>query len=116
MNNYAVNHAYIVWNVSPEIFRIGPFAIRWYSLCFALSLILGYVILAYIFKREGVSIQELDNLVIYLFLGTILGARLGHILFYQSGYYLSHPLEIIEVWKGGLASHGAAIGILISLY
>ncbi|RMI24689.1 MAG: prolipoprotein diacylglyceryl transferase, partial [Calditrichaeota bacterium] len=69
-----------------------------------------------IFKLEKKPIEYLDQLFIYVFIGTLVGARLGHCLFYDPGYYLSHPLEILQVWKGGLASHGAAIGILVALY
>lgn len=69
-----------------------------------------------IFKREKHTEQELNDLVWYMILGTVLGARLGHCLFYNPVYYLKHPIEILEVWRGGLASHGAAIGILTALY
>lgn len=107
---------YIQWDVQPEIFRFGSFAIRWYGLFFAFAFMFGYIIMKKIFEREQVSIEQLDKLSIYMLIGTVLGARLGHVFFYQPDYYIKHPLEIIQVWKGGLASHGAAIGILISLY
>jgi len=105
----------IPWNPNPEIFRIGAFAIRWYGLFFASSFLFGYIIMRKIFKNEGLDDALLDKLTIYMAIGTVVGARLGHCFFYQPGYYLSHPLEILQVWKGGLASHGAAIGILIAL-
>ncbi len=105
----------IEWNVNPEIFSIGPLSIRWYGLLFASSFILGYIIIADIFKKEGRSENDLNDLLWYMILGTVLGARLGHCLFYNPEYYLSNPLEILKVYKGGLASHGAAIGILLSL-
>lgn len=69
-----------------------------------------------IFRKEKRAENDLNDLIWYMILGTVLGARLGHCLFYNPVYYLSHPLEILMVWKGGLASHGAAIGILTSLY
>lgn len=68
-----------------------------------------------IFKRENKSEHDLNDLVWYMILGTVLGARLGHCLFYNPDYYLSHPLEILQIWKGGLASHGAGIGIITAL-
>jgi prolipoprotein diacylglyceryl transferase len=106
----------IEWNVSPEIFRIGPFALRWYSLMFIFSFLLGYIIIRKILLIEKKPEKYLDELFLYVFAGTIIGARLGHCLFYDPLYYLSNPLEIFMVWKGGLASHGAAIGILTALY
>lgn len=106
----------IEWNVSPEIFTIGPFALRWYSLMFILAFLLGYQITRKIMLLEKKPESYTDQLFIYVFVGTILGARLGHCLFYDPLYYLSNPLEVFMVWKGGLASHGAAIGILTVLY
>lgn len=106
----------IYWDVSPDIFSIGPFVIRWYGLLFALSFIIGYQIMYVIFKKESKPDAILNDLVWYMIIGTVLGARLGHCFFYNPAYYLSNPLEILQVWKGGLASHGAAIGILLSLY
>ena len=105
----------IPWDVNPEIFRIGSFAIRWYGLLFASSFLFGYVILGRIFKNENLSDALLDKLTVYVAIGTIVGARLGHCLFYEPGFYLSHPGEILKIWHGGLASHGAAIGIILSI-
>ncbi len=119
---------YITWDVKPQLFDLGSFEIRWYSLLFATGFILGYFILAKIFKREGLSIELLDKLTIYVVLSTIIGARLGHCLFYEPEYYLQNPMRMILPWEGkigedfrftgyqGLASHGGAIGILIGLY
>jgi len=106
----------IPWNVNPEIFSVGKFAIRWYGLLFASSFFFGYLIMAGFFKKEKISEEVLDRLTLYMALGTIIGARLGHCLFYEPSYYLSNPVEILMVWHGGLASHGAGIGILIALY
>lgn len=106
----------INWNVNPEIFRIGNFAVRWYGLLFASGFLFGYLIFYKFFKEEGLTVEILDKLTIYMALGTVIGARLGHCLFYEPDYYLSNPLEILKIWKGGLASHGAAIGILIALF
>jgi phosphatidylglycerol:prolipoprotein diacylglycerol transferase len=106
----------IPWNVDPEIFRIGNFAIRWYGLLFASGFVFGYIIMKKIFANEGFSDATLDRLTVYMAIGTIVGARLGHCFFYEPSYYLAHPLEILKVWHGGLASHGAAIGILLALW
>lgn len=106
----------IHWNVSPDIFSLGPITIRWYGLLFALSFVIGFKIMLAIFKNEKKSEHDLNDLVWYMIIGTVIGARLGHTLFYNPAYYLSHPIEILEIWKGGLASHGAAIGILTALY
>lgn len=106
----------IFWNVSPEIVKLGPFTVRWYGLLFALAFVFGYLILTKIYALEKKSPADLEQLSIYVILGTVIGARLGHCLFYDPMYYLSHPIEIIKVWEGGLASHGAAIGILIAIY
>ncbi|MCD4735790.1 MAG: prolipoprotein diacylglyceryl transferase [Bacteroidales bacterium] len=107
---------YINWNPDPEIFSVWFLSIRWYGLLFALSFVAGYLIIGYMFKREKIPPKLLDRLTTYMVIGTVVGARLGHCLFYEPEYYLSNPLRILKVWEGGLASHGAAIGILIALY
>jgi len=106
----------IPWNVNPEIFRIGNFAVRWYGLLFASGFVFGYNIMRRIFRHEGLTDATLDRLTVYMAIGTIVGARLGHCFFYEPGYYLARPIEILKVWHGGLASHGAAIGILLALW
>ncbi|WP_143306021.1 prolipoprotein diacylglyceryl transferase [Chitinophaga vietnamensis] len=116
----------IYWNISPEIFRIGGFALRYYSLCFMLAFGSSYVLLSYILAREGRPKTLLDRLLIYVVAGTLLGARLGHCFFYEWSYFRRHLLEIILPfrweqghieWTGlqGLASHGGAIGILAAV-
>lgn len=107
--------AYITWNANPEIFRVGTFAVRWYGVLFALGFFIGYFIMQHFFKKEGVPIKLLDKLTTYMVVSTIIGARLGHCLFYEPEYYLAHPLEILKIWQGGLASHGASIAIIIGL-
>ncbi len=106
--------ASIVWDMSPEI--VEGFHVRWYGLLFAVGFLLAYKVLEQIFKREGISIETLDGLTFTAFLGTLIGARLGHCLFYEPGYYLSHPIEIFKVWEGGLASHGGVIGVLLAFW
>lgn len=105
----------VVWNPSPEIFEIGGFAVRWYGLFFALSFFFGYLIMQKFFNKEDVPIKLLDELTTYMIIGTIVGARLGHVFFYEPAWYLAHPLKIFKVWEGGLASHGAGIGIITSI-
>jgi phosphatidylglycerol:prolipoprotein diacylglycerol transferase len=110
-------HLLIVpWDVNPEIFRIGSFAVRWYGLLFASSFLFGYIIMNRIFKNENLKEEVLDRLTIYMAIGVVAGARLGHCLFYEPSYYLKHPLEILMIWHGGLASHGAAVGILTAVW
>ena len=108
--------ASINWNVNPEIFRIGSFAIRYYGVLWALSFYLGYLIFDRFVKKEGLPEGFLDSLTIYTAFGTILGARLGHCFFYEPAYYLSHPLDVLKIWQGGLASHGAAVGIITAIF
>ena len=107
------------WHVSPEIFRIGGFALRWYSLLFVGGFILGWYIFRWFFRREGIKEELLDSLLYTLLIGTIVGARLGHCLFYQPDYYLGSWegfLEIFMPWKGGLASHGGTIMLFICMW
>jgi len=108
--------AFIEWSVTPEIFHLGPISVRWYGLLFAMAFVAGYFIMTWVFKKEGRPQPDLEQLSVYMIFGTVVGARLGHCLFYNPAYYLSNPIEIFKVWEGGLASHGAAIGILIAVY
>lgn len=107
---------YFEWGMDPAIVAIGPLQIRWYGVWFALAFLLGYYFMKWIYTREKQQTRNLDLLLIYLVAGTLIGARLGHCLFYDPGYYLAHPWKIAAVWEGGLASHGGGIGVLISLY
>lgn len=107
---------HFVWDSGPEIFRLGPLSIRYYGLLFALGFLVGYQIMKRIFLSEGKKEEDLSSLLMHLMLGTIIGARLGHCLFYEPAYYLSNPLEILKIWKGGLASHGGSIGVLFSTW
>jgi phosphatidylglycerol---prolipoprotein diacylglyceryl transferase len=107
---------YITWNVNPDIFHLGPLTIRWYGLLFAMAFLVGYIIMENVYKTEHIAVKEVDRLSLHMILGVVIGARLGHVLFYQPDYYFAHPLDILKIWEGGLASHGAAIGILIAIY
>lgn len=106
----------IHWDVSPEIFRFGAFAVRWYSVLFALGFLSGFFVLRSIMRREGKDPSIADDLFVYCFVGVLIGSRLGHVLFYDPAYYMHHPGEIFMVWKGGLASHGGAIGALVAMW
>ena len=106
----------IHWNVDPTLFRLGPLAPRWYGLLFAMGFLIGFYMMRHVFRRENKPETDLDFLLLYLLGGTVIGARLGHILFYAPGYYFSHPLDIIKIWEGGLASHGGLIGVPLAIW
>ncbi|MDR2041539.1 MAG: prolipoprotein diacylglyceryl transferase [Tannerella sp.] len=108
--------AEITWTVDPAIFSIGSREIRWYALAFIVGFSVGYKNVERMWKRESIPPGWLDPLLYYTALGTIVGARLGHCLFYDPGYYLAHPIEILKVWEGGLASHGGVLGIIVAIY
>lgn len=114
----------MIWNIDPVLLNLGPVEIRYYGVFFALALFLAYSLARFMTKKRmdddagtqhgRFSLETLDKLVVYLVIGLIVGARLGHIIFYELDYYLANPLQIFKVWEGGLASHGAAIGLLIA--
>ena len=112
--------SYIVWEVNPEIFSIGPVTVRWYGLLWALAIYSAWIIVQKLFKYEKYPENWSDKLFLYTVTGLIVGARLGHCLFYGADgdffYYYKNPFEMIKVWEGGLASHGGAFGILIAMY
>lgn len=118
---------FIQWDVTPEIFE-GYSTPNLYGLLFVTGLMIGYFVIRKMFRKDGIADDLLDKLVLYMVLATIIGARLGHVLFYgpywdyvdsagsfHEGYF-SHPLSILKIWEGGLASHGGAIAILLALY
>jgi phosphatidylglycerol---prolipoprotein diacylglyceryl transferase len=118
--------SYFIWNVSPEIFSLNWFSLRWYGLLFALGFLISQQILYYMYKKEGKPESDVDTLTIYMVVATILGARLGHVLFYEPRIIVEKPLSIFLPFEfspnftftglQGLASHGAAIGILFCLW
>ncbi|MDR0971222.1 MAG: prolipoprotein diacylglyceryl transferase [Bacteroidales bacterium] len=122
-----MNPLFITWNVSPVLFEIGSLSIRWYGILFAFAFVISYILLKKMFIKEKVSVYYLEKLTLYIFIGLIAGLRLGHCLFYEFDYYISHPIEMFlpiketaSGWKfigyQGLASHGGAIGILIATF
>jgi prolipoprotein diacylglyceryl transferase len=116
----------ITWNPDPIIVELGGFALRWYSLLFATGFIVGFFILRRLFEQEKVSLEVLDQMLLYSVVGTILGARIGNCLFYDFAYFSKHPLEILLPFKfspnfeftgyRGLASHGAMLGVLLAYW
>ncbi len=107
---------HIDWNPNPYLFDLGWLKLKWYGLMFALAVLAGYWILVLQFRKRDLPVSQVATLVQYQFLGGIIGARLGQVLFYDLAYYLAHPIEILLIWHGGLASHGAAIGGFVSLW
>lgn len=125
--------SYITWNVNPEIFSIGSISVRWYGLLWAVAILVAWEIVKKIFKHEGRPSNWADKLFFYGSIGLIVGARLGHCLFYEwhllaepvrflgitfnyGNPYLTHPWELLYIWEGGLSSHGGAMGLLIAMY
>lgn len=106
---------FIIWTANPALYD-GAIQIRWYGLFFAIGFIVGYSMMERMYRHEQLNVKWLDSLFIYVVVGMVLGARLGHCLFYEWDFYSQHPIEILKVWKGGLASHGGAIGILIAIW
>lgn len=115
---------FINWNVNPEILSIGSISLRWYSILFVSGFVLGWFLFKWFFKREGIPTTLLDPLLYTLLIGTIVGARLGHCLFYQPEYYFGVFVgngtwdgfwEIFKPWKGGLASHGGTIALIFAM-
>lgn len=110
--------AFVHWNIDPVFFPVFGLDVRYYGVLFALGFLVGYYIVRYFFTLEKVPSRdkELDKLLIYIIVSAVLGARLGHVIFYEPEVYLANPLEIFAIWHGGLASHGGTIGLLIGLY
>lgn len=110
--------SYITWTANPVAFTIPgiDWEVRWYGIAFALGFAIGGWIVWKIWKHEKLNEEWYDKLFFYVIISATVGARLGHCLFYDPGYYLSHPLDILKIWEGGLASHGGTIGIIIGIW
>ncbi len=122
---------YILWNPSLEAFRLGGFSIRWYSLCWLIGLLLAYLMVKRLYKEQKIKEELFDPLFFYCFIGILVGARLGHCLFYQPDYFLTSWSHVVEMllpihflpdggWRftgyEGLASHGGTLGLMIALW
>ncbi|HNX89760.1 MAG TPA: prolipoprotein diacylglyceryl transferase [Paludibacteraceae bacterium] len=124
---------YITWNVKPELFSVGELTVRWYGFLWAVGIFLALIIVQKLYKHEKLPETWIDKQFLYVVIGTIVGARLGHCFFYEwhllpqpveflgitfkyGNPYLTQPWKLLYIWQGGLASHGGAIGILIAMY
>ncbi|MBA4055161.1 MAG: prolipoprotein diacylglyceryl transferase, partial [Marivirga sp.] len=110
--------SYVIWDINPDIFVIPRInhPVRWYGLSWAFGFIFSQQVMYHIYKKEGKSRDEIDTLTIYMVVAAMVGARLGHVLFYDPIEYFKDPLSILMIWEGGLASHGAGIAVPIALY
>jgi phosphatidylglycerol---prolipoprotein diacylglyceryl transferase len=106
----------MIWNIDPVITTLGPLTLGWYGVLFAGGFLVGVNVMQWIYRRESRDPRELDRLLWFVLGGTLIGMRLVHCFFYDPRYFLVHPLEILEIWKGGYASHGGAIGLLLAVY
>lgn len=106
---------YITWTANPDLLH-SFITIRWYGLMFAIGFLIGYNIEAKIFKHEGAPESWLGTLLMWTVAGTIIGARLGHVFFYEWDLYSQDPIRILYIWEGGLASHGGAIGVILGVF
>lgn len=106
----------VTWDVNPALFHLGSFEVRYYGVLWAVALGISAYIFHHIMIREGLSEKTFDSVFWFGVISTVLGSRLGHCLFYDPGYYLTHPVEILDIRQGGMASHGAAVGLLIGLW
>ena len=107
---------YVTWTASPNLFSFGAITVRWYGLMFAIGFLVGYEIVYRIFRHEGARESWVGSLFIYVVVATIVGARLGHVFFYDWSYYSHHLADIPKIWEGGLASHGGTLGIMIAIW
>jgi len=105
-------------NLDPVLFDFGFMAIRWYSLAYIFGILIGWWLGKKIIIRkfDNFSVSEFDNLITYIIISIILGGRIGYVLFYDLGFYLSNPFEILQIWRGGMSFHGALIGIILGVY
>ena len=107
---------FFTWDVNPVLIEFFGLKIHWYGALFATAILAGLQVMKWIFQQEKIKLELLDSLLMYSVFGIILGARLGHCLFYDPDFYLSNPLKILAIWEGGLASHGGGLGVIIAVY
>ena len=107
---------FFIWNANPVLASLGPITVHWYGALFALAILSGLQVLKWCYIQEKIAVESLDDLLMYAVFGIVVGARLAHCLFYDPSYYFSHPLKILAIWEGGLASHGGGLGVIIAGY
>lgn len=107
---------YFTWNIDPVLISFMGLKVHWYGALFATAIICGFQTMKWIYQREKLDVESLDNLLVYCVIGIIVGARLAHCFFYDPSYYLSNPLKILAIWEGGLASHGGGLGAILALF
>jgi len=107
---------HFVWDANPVALAFGPLHIFWYGILFATAILSGLEFMKWVYRREGRAVEELEILFVYIVVGIVVGARLGHCFFYEPDFYLAHPMKIFAVWEGGLASHGGGLGVILALY
>jgi phosphatidylglycerol---prolipoprotein diacylglyceryl transferase len=110
----------LTWNLNPVAFLLHfgntTVPVYWYGLLFASTFALGALFMMFVFRREHKPVDQVYDLLFHIIIGTVVGSRLFHVLFYTPDYYITHPSKIVAVWEGGLASHGAVVGVIISLW
>lgn len=110
--------------IDPVAFSIGPFSVKWYGLSYMAGLLLGWLYIRRLLSTPSIwpgntapfAVAKVDDLLVYMTVGVILGGRLGSVLFYEPQYYLANPLEVLMVWKGGMAFHGALLGCGVAIW
>jgi len=107
---------YFIWSLEPVALSLGGIKVYWYGILFATAILSGLQYMKWVYKREKLDVESLDNLFLYIVIGIVVGARLGHVLFYDPSFYFTHPSKILAIWEGGLASHGGGLGVILALY
>lgn len=107
---------YFIWSINPNIVEIGSIKVHWYGLFFISSFLIGQIFMGWVFKREGRDDSLVNLYILYMMIGTLVGARLAHCFFYDPSYYIANPVEILHIGKGGLASHGGMMGVILATY
>ncbi len=107
---------HFIWDANPILFSYGALQVHWYGLLFATAILTGLEFMKWVYRLEKKDENTLEPLFLYAVVGIVIGARLGHVIFYDPDYYWAHPMKIFAVWEGGLASHGGGLGVLIALY
>ena len=107
---------HFVWSADPIALSFGSVHVFWYGILFATAILSGLEFMKWVYRQEKRDVESLDTLFVYIVIGIVVGARLGHCFFYEPDFYLAHPMKIFAVWEGGLASHGGGLGVILALY